>query len=113
MKNLQLPQPLRDEPLEHRVRTVGLRARVGDPLVLAAFEHFVPDEAAGCAIRRGEFFLERRQHVVVERALHDQEHEDLVRAVGFDLRSESAADRCAVRREPGPSPDEHAARERS
>src|SRR4029077_17440384 len=66
-------QVARDERLHHRPRLVGLRSLFGDPFVLAALEQVVLDVAAGGAIAGDELLLERRQDVVVERALHDQE----------------------------------------
>src|SRR5207302_11210997 len=61
----------RDEGLHHLVRAVGLRTGLGDPFVHALLEHLELAIAAGRAIRGGEFLLHRRQHVVVELALHE------------------------------------------
>src|SRR5262245_58061684 len=62
-----------DEGLDHLSSAVGLRARRGDPLVLAVLEDGQVAGAADGPIGRREFFLQRGQHVVVEGALHDQE----------------------------------------
>src|SRR5262245_18134219 len=65
-------QLARDERLHHLSRSVGLRTRLRDPLVLAALEHGQLAHTARRAIRRRELLLDRGQHVVVERALHDE-----------------------------------------
>src|SRR6266404_6520216 len=68
--SLQLP---RDERLDGLARLVGLRARLRDPFVHGVLEQMVVDLAAGGLVGGDEFFLRFRQHVVVERALHDQQ----------------------------------------
>src|ERR1700681_5093084 len=66
---------LGDERLHHVARAVGLRSRRGDPLVLAAFEQLILDVAAGSFVGLRALLLNRREHVVVERALHDEERD--------------------------------------
>src|SRR5579864_5172508 len=69
---LQLP---RDEGLDGRARLVGLRALLGDPFVHGVREQVKLDVAAGALVGLDEFLLLLRQHVVVERALHDEERQ--------------------------------------
>src|SRR4029450_10309501 len=69
------PAAGRDEGLHHLVSAIGLRSRLGDPLVLASLEDVQIALAAGRPVRRRELFLHRRQHGVVEGALHDQERD--------------------------------------
>ena len=57
---------------------------VGDPLVFAALEHVELAVAAGRPVRRGEFLLQGREHVVVERALHDQERRERHRLTALE-----------------------------
>ena len=74
----------RDEGLDHLAGAVGLRTRFGDPLVFAALEHVELALAAGRPIRRGEFLLHGREHVVVERALHDQHRRERHRLAALE-----------------------------
>jgi hypothetical protein len=48
---------------------------VATPLVLAAFEQLILDLTAGSCVGLRELVLSRREHVVVERALHDEERD--------------------------------------
>src|SRR5262245_58671582 len=64
---------LLDPVLDHFVRAVGLRAGVGYPHVVAVLEDLELAFAAGGAVGGGELLLQRGEHVVVERALHDEE----------------------------------------
>src|SRR5262245_11182876 len=66
------PKLSRNEGLDHLARAIGLRPRRRDPLVLGAFEDFVLNVTASSLVRGDELRLRRRQHVVVERPLHDQ-----------------------------------------
>src|SRR5947208_3652905 len=70
------------------MRAIGLRAGLGHPLVLAALEDMQLALAAGGAVGVGEFLLRRRQHVVVELALHDEKRaqRDLLAALEYFLR---------------------------
>ena len=52
---------------------IGLRAGCSDPFVLAAFKQLILHESACGLIGLREFFLHRRQDIVIERTLHDQE----------------------------------------
>src|SRR5262249_33035599 len=60
-----------DESLQDFVSAVGLRARLGDPLVLAALENLHLALTAGGAIQLAHFFRYLPRHVGVELALHD------------------------------------------
>ena len=70
-------QLLRHKRPDHGVRLVRLRTGLGDPHVAAAFEHFEVALAAGFAVGLGELVLDRRNHVVVERALQDEHRRHL------------------------------------
>src|SRR5437762_13890840 len=87
-------QLLGDEALDHLLRRGGLRAGLGDPLVHAVLEDLERYIAAGRLERPDELLLRRRKHVVVERALHDEErpHADLLLALE-DLQRIALVDR--------------------
>ena len=62
-----------DKFLDHLTRLVGLRTRFGDPFVNGIFEQAIVALASGGPVRLGEFLLRLGQHVIIERALHDEE----------------------------------------
>src|SRR5215813_15353256 len=62
-----------DKFLDHLTRLVGLRTRFRDPFVNGIFEQAIVALAAGGSVGLGEFFLHLRQHIIIERALHDEE----------------------------------------
>src|SRR5215510_14160850 len=62
-----------DKFLDHLTRLVGLRTRFRDPFVNGIFEQAIVALAPGGPVRLGEFFLRLGQHVIIERALHDEE----------------------------------------
>src|SRR4029079_18373139 len=66
----------RDEQLHHFTGTVGLWTRRRHPFVLAALEDAELALAAGGRISRRKLLLHRREHVVVERTLHDQQRHE-------------------------------------
>ena len=62
-----------DKFLDHLTRLVGLRTRFRDPFVNGIFEQAIVALAPGGSVGLGEFFLHLGQHVIIERALHDEE----------------------------------------
>src|SRR5215472_7659002 len=63
----------RDKGLHHLPRTIRLRPRLRDPLVLTTFEQLKLDITTGISIGLRESLLYRREDIVVESTLHDQE----------------------------------------
>src|SRR5258705_13225603 len=61
-----------DELAHHLVGAVGHRAGPAGPLVLALGVELVAAVAARRAVGGGKLLLYRRQHIVVELALHDE-----------------------------------------
>src|SRR5450432_1456326 len=81
-------QLTRDKRLDHLIGAVGLRSWRSHPFVNAALEHMDLAIAAGSLVGRGELLLHGRKHVVVERALHDQQgrQRDVLASLEYLLR---------------------------
>src|SRR5271170_8122351 len=67
------PELARDKLLDRLARLFGLRPLVGDPFVHRVLKEVVLARSAGGPVGADELLLRLWQHVVVERALHDEE----------------------------------------
>src|ERR1700751_1831691 len=90
LRSIHLPG---DKGLHEFPCVIGLWPWLCNPLMLAAFEQLKMDIAAGISIALRESLLHRRENVVVEGTLHDQERypcdrlgprEDLLRIAFVD-----------------------------
>src|SRR5262249_45726118 len=62
-----------DKFLDQLTRLIGLRTWFRNPFVNGIFEQAIVALAAGGSVGLGEFFLHLGQHIIIERALHDEE----------------------------------------
>src|SRR5215468_296157 len=79
-----------DKFLDQLTRLFGLRTWFRNPFVNGIFEQAIVALSAGGSVGLGEFFLHLGQHIIIERALHDEERHqgDLFVALENFLRVE-------------------------